>query len=213
MQSNIIVALDHNDVHKNEALYYEIRDQVDFFKVGNKILYQRYGREFCEHILNKGDKLFLDVKLYDTIDTVSEETAVLMELEPTFMTVKGEYQILKSTFDIRNEYNSSTKILAVPSLTDGEIYGRIFIKDESVFDGIVCHPFAANYYKEIYGTFTVCPGIRLNTDKDNHVYSVIPKEAVERGADYLVIGRPIYLAKNPSKALKEIIESLNENSG
>ena len=84
---------------------------------------------------------------------------------------------------------------------------------KSNLDGIVCSPLEVNMVKKIAGNklITVVPGIRpgeYNNKNDDQKRYFTPKEAIDFGADYLVIGRPITESHNPLKSIKEINESL-----
>ena len=82
-------------------------------------------------------------------------------------------------------------------------------------DGIVCSPLELKTVRKVVGSkmLIVVPGIRLenqNNTKDDQKRILTPKEAINLGADYLVIGRPIVESNNPLKTIKEINKSIND---
>ena len=78
-------------------------------------------------------------------------------------------------------------------------------------DGVVCSPLEIKYVRKKVGKkfLIVTPGIRIKNEYDDQKRVMTPKEAIDLGADYLVIGRPIIKATNPLKILKTITNSIN----
>ena len=78
-------------------------------------------------------------------------------------------------------------------------------------DGVVCSPLEIKYVRKEVGKklLIVTPGIRMKNDHDDQKRVMTPKEAIDLGADYLVIGRPITKSNNPLKILRKINNSIN----
>jgi orotidine-5'-phosphate decarboxylase len=77
--------------------------------------------------------------------------------------------------------------------------------------GLVCSPLEIAALRQSLPEKVqlVTPGIRTGTEKaDDQKRTLTPKQAVEAGANWLVIGRPIYAAENPRAAAEKILESL-----
>ena len=79
-------------------------------------------------------------------------------------------------------------------------------------DGVVCSPKEIKYIRKLVGKsfIIITPGIRINNQlkSDDQKRVATPKKALNEGANYLVIGRPITMSKDPLKTLKEINKSL-----
>ena len=76
-------------------------------------------------------------------------------------------------------------------------------------DGIVCSPHEIKIVKKVFKKEIITPGIRLSNDKiDDQKRVMTPKEAIDLGANYLVIGRPITASDDISKSLEEIYSSI-----
>ena len=75
-------------------------------------------------------------------------------------------------------------------------------------DGVVCSPHELELSKKRKSLLSITPGIRLKDSNDDQKRVMTPKEAIDLGADYLVIGRPITTSKNIKKSLNEIYKSI-----
>ena len=86
------------------------------------------------------------------------------------------------------------------------------MQKKNKLDGIVCSPKEIKHVREIVGNdfIIVTPGIRINSKikKDDQKRVATPRKAIDLGANYLVIGRPITEAKDPIKVLKDINKTL-----
>ena len=187
----LIVALDNNDPWK---LYNELYCTAKWFKVGATGLLK--SAELIHAILEDGNKIMLDLKLYDTQDTIKRTLEAIDLLGIQMTTIHVECSKFAEGF--------STRIIIVDKLTDGTGF-----QVPSTFwgDGIVCPASYAKFIRQAtLGKLLICPGIRLDDVKDNHTETATPKEAKETGADFIVVGRPIYNSPNPVKVVEEILE-------
>ena len=82
------------------------------------------------------------------------------------------------------------------------------LAEESGIDGVVCSPHELNLVSKRVGLLSITPGIRLVNTDDDQSRVMTPKQAIELGADYLVIGRPITASDDISASLKEIYKSI-----
>ena len=82
------------------------------------------------------------------------------------------------------------------------------IAQESKIDGVVCSPHELNLVTARESLLSITPGIRLSDSNDDQTRVMTPKQAIDLGADYLVIGRPITASENISKTLIEIYSSI-----
>ena len=227
MKSNkIIVALDSNNLKKIEKIVRSLKSEVYAFKIGYEFFFN-FGIEGYLKIKKICPKIFLDLKLHDIPNTVHQGLKALVKLKPMLTTIhiSGGDRMMNSSL-IKNRV---TKILGVSVLTSLdqsqtkkyyneekiELLVKKFVKQaiKQKLDGIVCSPKELIYLRNILpkNFIIVTPGIRINSHKDKNDDQrrvLTPKEAVEKGASLLVIGRPITLSKDPLKTIKKINNSL-----
>ena len=224
--NKVIVALDSKNLNKSIKLVRTLKDYVYAFKVGYQFFFN-FGLNGYKKIYSICPKIFLDLKLYDIPNTVNYGLEALIKIKPLFTTIhiSGGDEMMKAA-KIKNR---STKILGVSILTSMDskqtqkyynqknvaLLVKKFAKyaKKNNLDGIVCSPKEIKYIRKEVGKkfIIVTPGIRID-DKiksDDQKRVETPKKAIELGANYLVIGRPITESKNPLKVLKEINKTLS----
>ena len=223
MSKNIIVAVDeyHLDAFKN------IVDSLDpdlcMIKVGS-VSFNALGHETIIYASSKGFDIFLDLKLHDIPNTVKKSIEGLKALPINMLTIhtSGGLQMMKAAMDAVNGTDIKVfGVTALTSLTDDDtniIYQRdaasqvnamLEIAIQAGIDGVVCSPHEINLVKQKESLLSITPGIRLSESDDDQSRVMTPKKAIELGANYLVIGRPITEAENPQDALKNIFNSIN----
>jgi|TARA_B110000444_G_scaffold253739_1_gene285096 orotidine-5'-phosphate decarboxylase len=227
-KEKIIVALDTIDT--NEALAMtKLIPNVGAFKLGLEYFCAN-GPNGIKKISETGIKIFLDLKFHDIPNTVAGAIKASLDLEPFMMTVhlSGGYNMLHRTMEEVKEYCSKKSlkrplILGVSVLTsiddnDFSSLGIIGKVEDQVIrlaklakyarlDGMVCSAKELKAVKKESGKnlILVTPGIRLTGgDINDQKRIVTPSEAINNGADYLVIGRPITGQDDPRKALHNI---------
>ena len=85
-----------------------------------------------------------------------------------------------------------------------------FETSKANIDGVVCSPGDINIIREVSKKLLfVTPGIRLDTKKNDHNHVYTPRDAINKGSNYIVIGRPITEASDPMKIVTNIIEKIN----
>jgi orotidine-5'-phosphate decarboxylase len=82
------------------------------------------------------------------------------------------------------------------------------LAESACIDGVVCSPHELELVSKRESLLSITPGIRLDESNDDQKRVMTPKEAINLGADYLVIGRPITSSNNIKESLSKIIESL-----
>ena len=221
----IIVALDSSNFYKVKKLAETLKKEVYAFKIGYQFFFN-FGIKGYKKIHSICPNIFLDLKLHDIPNTVEKGLDALLKIKPKLTTIhiSGGDQMMKAA--IKNKKN--TKVLGVSILTsidnsqtkkfynqkDVSILVRKFSKfaKKNKLDGVVCSPNEIKYVRKEVGKnfIIVTPGIRINNKikSDDQKRIQTPKKAIELGADYLVIGRPITESKNPLKVLKEINKTL-----
>ena len=222
----IIVALDCDNLKKAIKNVKELKDHAFAFKIGYEFFYN-FGIKGYNLIKNENVKIFLDLKLHDIPNTVKKGIEALIKLNPYFITIHisgGDEMMRAACLSKKN-----IKILGVSVLTSlnshltKKYYNDNDIENivsnftqyalESKLDGVVCSPkeilkIRENTKKKL---LIITPGVRpinYNNTNDDQSRTMTPKEAIDAGADYLVIGRPITQSKDPLEAIKLINESL-----
>ena len=221
----IIVALDSNNLNETIKLVKILKRDVYAFKIGYQFFYN-FGLEGYNKIYSICPKIFLDLKLHDIPNTVEKGLEALIKMKPLFTTIHisgGDDMMISSRTSKKR-----TKILGVSILTSldsnqtKKYYNqknvlalvKKFAKEaeKNKLDGVVCSPREIKYIRKIVGKnfIIITPGIRIDNKlkSDDQKRVETPNNAINLGANYLVIGRPITKSRNPLKTLKEINKSL-----
>ncbi len=226
ISKKVIVALDSSNFDKSLSLVKTLKKDVYAFKIGYQFFFN-FGLSGYKKIYSICPKIFLDLKLHDIPNTVKQGIKALSKINPLFITVhiSGGDEMMKST----NVFKKNTKILGVSILTSidsnqsKKYYSQknisLLVKKfgsaakKNKIDGIVCSPKEVKYIRKSLGKnfIILTPGIRVNhaIKKDDQKRVESPQKAIEMGANYLVIGRPITESKDPLKVLKAINRTIN----
>jgi orotidine-5'-phosphate decarboxylase len=223
MKNPIIVALDVASPAEAMALVHQLGDSVAMYKVGLE-LYAAAGRAFVEELRAEGRGIFLDLKFYDIPETVKRATARVAEMGVDLLTVHASYSVMAGAVEGRG--NAALRLLGVTVLTSFDrhdlddlgtsktvaelVEQRAGKAREAGMDGIVCSPLEAAAMRRLMGpdTLLVVPGIRsAGVDAGDQKRIATPRQAIEAGASYLVIGRQITRAADPrAEALRILAE-------
>ena len=222
----IIVALDVATKKEAAALVEELREQISFFKIGLQ-LYTSEGPEIVCAVLSTGAKVWLDLKLHDIPNTVARaiESASNLGVQMLTIHLSGGSEMIRAATAARA---SNILLLGVTVLTSAteQTLREIGISDkmndqvmrlaklgiEADIDGIVASPHEIKILRAQFGDKVkiVVPGIRPSGSESGDQKRVMtPREAIDAGADCLVIGRPIIAHPNPSEAVTKILNELN----
>ncbi|WP_425909702.1 orotidine-5'-phosphate decarboxylase [Nitrobacter sp. TKz-YC02] len=223
-REKLIVALDYWNIEDARKLVRDLGDEVSFFKVGLGLQLVG-GNEFAKELIAEGKRVFLDYKYYDIAETVQRAVAQAAELKITFLTVHGVASIMKAA--VAGRGNSDMKVLGVTVLTSmdaddiKEMGFECSVEDlvvarakralEVGVDGVIASALeVAELRKQTSNKLMiVSPGIRPSGGARHDQKRVAtPFEAMRAGADYLVLGRPIYAADNPKAAAQAIIQEM-----
>ncbi len=230
-KERLIIALDFNSMNDATKLIDELGDNAIFYKVGLELFLYTKG-EIIEYLASKNKKVFLDLKFHDIPNTTAM-ASLFTSKQNIFMfnvhTSGGKKMMEKTVEEIKklNKNNLIIGVTILTSLSENDIKNmfssNLNIKEiavnlaklgkEAGLNGVVCSPNEANIIKKECGeTFiTVCPGVRPKwADKDDQERIMTPKEAVQNGCDYIVVGRPITKNKDRVNACKMIIEEIAE---
>ena len=222
MKKNIFVALDYNSLEKALDTTSKLKDHIAGIKIGTE-LYAICGTTGLKKFKELGVEIFLDLKLHDIPNTVKKSIQGLSSLPIKMLTVhtSGGIDMMKAAM----EAVSGTKIkvfgvTALTSLSDdetNEIFQRtsseqvnamLDLAESAGIDGIVCSPHELELVKKRGTLLSITPGIRLQDSNDDQKRFMTPKEAINLGADYLVIGRPITQSDNILGSLEGIYNKI-----
>ena len=221
----IIVALDVATKKEALALVEQLRAQISFFKVGLQ-LYTAEGPEIVRGVLAASAKVFFDLKLHDIPSTVGRavESAARLGVQMLTIHLSGGPEMIRAAAAARK---NNLSILGVTVLTsaDEETLREIGISDkidnqvlrlaqlgvDCGIDGLITSPREVKMLRQEFGRKIkiVTPGVRPNwAEAGDQKRAMTPREALDVGADYLVIGRPIVADPNPRQALTKILGEL-----
>lgn len=224
-RQRLIVALDVPSVEAARTVVARLGDAVEFYKIGYQLAFAG-GLAYAPALADAGKRVFLDLKLHDIGNTVSEGVRSVARLGASFLTVHAYPQTMRAAVAARE---GSLRILAVTVLTsydnaDLAAAGYDFTVPELVaeraaqardigVDGLVCSPAEAATVRSIAGAdlALVAPGIRpAGTAAGDQKRIATPSMAIAAGADYLVVGRPILAAADPKAAAEAIVEEISQ---
>lgn len=225
----IIVAIDVADRTSALNLMDALDPKLCRLKVG-KELFTLCGPGIVNEMHRRNYDVFLDLKFHDIPNTVANAVKVAAEMGVWMVDIHalGGRKMMSDAKDILSNYATPPLLIAVTLLTSmneimAQEIGLQGNKDEIVarlvnlvadcgLDGVVSSAAEAEMIKAIQPNLvTVCPGIRIDdsVQSDDQERIMTPQKAIQAGADYLVIGRPITRAKDPREALQHIISTLS----
>ncbi len=224
----IIVALDFPAAEPALALVSELDPKLCRLKVG-KEMFTRLGPNFVEQLVGKGFDVFLDLKFHDIPNTVAAACAAAADLGVWMINLhaSGGRKMMEAARDRLESLQQRPLLIAVTILTSlnehdiAEVGYRGAPADnvvrlarltaESGLDGIVCSPVeAVEVRPQVNDDFLlITPGVRpRDASLDDQQRVMTPLDALNNGADMLVIGRPITAAADPIASLKSIQQEI-----
>lgn len=228
VQSPIIVALDNMDSQQALTLADSLEPNLCRLKVG-KELFTRYGVNLIKTLQQRGFEIFLDLKFHDIPNTTAQAVLSAADLGVWMVNVhaSGGRLAMQRAKQRLTEGGYDTLLIAVTVLTsmnqqdlldigvtDGiedHVKRLALLTQQSGLDGVVCSAQEAQMLKQLCGKEfkLITPGIRMLDDATNDQTRICtPKQAIENGSDFLVIGRSITESKNPSEKLDMILSTL-----
>ncbi|CAM3573283.1 orotidine-5'-phosphate decarboxylase [Marinicrinis lubricantis] len=236
MQSagKVMVALDYPEADQAKALLQELAGIPCYIKVGMQLFYNA-GPAFIEQLKSQGYKVFLDLKMHDIPNTVKGGAASITRLGVDMFNVHaaGGRQMMEAALEGLQQAlaPNQTKplVIAVTQLTStseqvlnqeigipGTMIDAVVryagLTKESGLDGVVASSLEVQHIKQHCGPqfITVTPGIRPSGVAAGDQSRVMtPKQAMEAGTDFIVVGRPITGAERPREALEHILKEMN----
>ena len=232
MSSPIIVAVDFSDTKSAWNFIDKVEPKDCRLKIG-KELFTHAGPDFIKQIKQKGFDIFLDLKFHDIPNTVAKAVAAAAELGVWMTNVhaSGGVRMMEAAKDVLYPFGKDAPLLiAVTVLTSMESSDlkeigievspleqatRLALLAKNCgLDGVVCSAKEVQSFRTRLGSDfkLVTPGIRpAGSTPDDQRRIMTPQRAQAAGADYLVIGRPITQAEDPSKALQTILSTLDSS--
>lgn len=225
----LCVALDLPSMNENLALIEKIKNYPVWLKVGLRS-YIRDGEAFIHAIktINPDFKIFLDLKLYDIPNTMADAAESIMGLGVNMFNVHASAgpKAMREVMKRLSPYENRPLVLAVTALTSFEenefthVYGKgiaskadQFARDahDAGLDGVVCSAYESKSIKSLTtpSFITLTPGIRpFGEDAGDQERVATITVAQEEKVDFIVVGRPIYQAANPTAVVEAILKEL-----
>jgi orotidine-5'-phosphate decarboxylase len=233
-RERIILALDVSDHDEAIKIVHGFKDHIDIFKVGSE-LFTSVGPRLIKEINLMGKKVFLDLKFHDIPNTVTKSVLAAAKLRVFMLTVHtlGGLDMLKQAADALGKFaieNNITRprLIGVTILTSmdqkalsDEIGVALRMSSQvkqlaklarmAGLDGVVASAENATMIRSSAGEgfMIVTPGIRPSwASADDQKRTLTPKQAIRKGADYIVIGRAVLAQSDPIKALMRIHDEI-----
>lgn len=228
MAERLIVALDVPSPDQARELVDRLDGVVSFFKIGMWLFAAEGTEGLIKHLIESGKDVFLDYKMFDIGETVKQGVSRARDRGVKFVTVHGDAEIMKAAVDARGD-SDLLRILSITVLTsldDADLKAmgyRLSVKElielrvrqslECGVDGIIAsahdEPDEIRRLFDRPGLLIATPGVRpTGVSVDEHKRSATPAEAIARGADYIVMGRPILQSADPAKTALGVIREM-----
>jgi orotidine-5'-phosphate decarboxylase len=225
-RERLIVALDVPSVAAAETMTKQLGESVWFYKIGYQLAFAG-GLPLAARLIAAGKQVFLDLKLHDIGNTVTKGVESVAQMGATFLTVHAYPQTMKAA--VEGKQGSKLRILAVTVLTsydDADLAAAGYemnVKElaaaraaqarDTGVDGLVCSAEEAASLRDIAGSrmVLVTPGIRpAGSASGDQKRIMTPSRAIEAGANYLVVGRPVLEARDPKAAADAIVSEIEQ---
>jgi len=222
MSKSIIVAVDESNIDSFKRVIDSLDNNLCMVKIGS-VSFNALGHQVILYAANKGFDIFLDLKLHDIPNTVKKSIKGLVSLPIKMLTIhiSGGKQMMQAAMQAVERSNIKVfGVTALTSLSDvdtNQIYKRdavdqvetmLDLAEESGIDGVVCSPHELHLLAARDSLLSITPGIRLRDSDDDQSRVMTPKEAIDLGANYIVVGRPITEAQDIKDALEKIHNSI-----
>ena len=222
----IIVALDVATKEKALELVKQLRDQISFFKIGLQ-LYTAEGPEIVRAVLSTGAKVWLDIKLHDIPNTVARAVESANNLGVHMLTIhlsggsemiqaataaRANNMLLLGVTVLTSATEQTLREIGVAGKVDDQVLRLARLGVEAGIDGVVASPHEIKKLRAEFGDKIkiAVQGIRPSwAEPGDQKRFMTPRDALEAGADYIGIGRPITAHRNPQEAVAKILQELS----
>lgn len=227
MDNNVIIACDFKSKEDLFTFLEQFKGLNPYLKIGMELFYA-CGPDMVRELKKLGFKIFLDLKLCDIPNTVEKAMRSIAKLGVDITNVHASGGIKMMEAAKRGLEGTNTKLIAVTILTslDDEtlrneldinkpvkdvVYDYASNAKKAGLDGIVCSPLEAGIAKEL-GLISVTPGIRLEGDqKGDQKRVTTPKDALNLGSTYIVVGRSITASPDPVKQYLRCVKEFSND--
>ena len=231
-EEKIIIALDSPSFGHGFSIVLRLREKIKTFKVG-PILFFTNGPSGIEQLKDLKVDLFFDFKFHDIPSTIEKTMEHIVRYGINMFTIHtlGGYEMMSGVCKKVEEESQKQKkdkplVVGVTLLTShsednlAELGIQSGIKDQVLrlaslaekagVDGLVCSGHEIEFLKKEFGERFkyIVPGIRIDKKTHDQKRIVTPSEALEKGADYIVIGRAVTESMNPEEIVDKIIDSI-----
>ncbi|MEO1115644.1 MAG: orotidine-5'-phosphate decarboxylase [Pseudomonadota bacterium] len=223
----LMLPVDVPTIREAEALVSRTEGKVGVYKIGMELQFAG-GLEFARDLAADGKKIFLDVKLHDIDNTITQAIRNVARMGMTFVTLHGYPKTMRAAVKgLAEEGNPALCLLGVTVLTSMDeddlvaagyrgpvsdlVAARARDAREAGMGGIVCAATEARNMRAILedDLVIVTPGIRPKGSAVNDQRRVMtPEDAIRAGSDYLVVGRPISKAGDPGAAAEAVVTEI-----
>ena len=232
LRDRIILALDLPDPETAKQLVLQTESRIGFYKVGLQLFMADWFHT-VDWLVARGHKVMVDLKFFDIPETVHLAVKQLMARQVSLATVHGNDAIVRAAMAATRDKSpeESLKILAVTVLTSfgeedlramgmtGSIEDLVYLRAKRALDlgcdGIVSSGLEAQRLRSQLGErlLIVTPGIRPGaniTEGDDQKRVMSAGQAIDAGADYVVVGRPISKAEDPVRVIALLQEEIEQ---
>jgi orotidine-5'-phosphate decarboxylase len=228
VKDRLIVALDVPNAAQARQLVRSLGNAVVHYKIGLQ-LFTAEGPEFVRELCRSGKKVFLDLKLHDIPNTVAGAVKSIAELGCSMVTIhaSGGRKMMSAAVEAAASANPQLVVLGVTVLTSmadddlADVGLPVGAWEHTVYlgklaqnagcGGVIASPQEVQELRRILepSKFIVTPGIRPSgANAEDQARIATPADALNHGADYLVIGRPITAASDPLHATTAILQEM-----
>ena len=228
MTSRLIVALDFNNQKEAMTLVEQLEPDMCALKVGSE-MFTLYGPNFVRLLVDKGFRVFLDLKYHDIPTTVARACKAAADLGVWMLNVHamGGRDMMHAAREALVSHGSSRPLLIAVTVLTSMSAEQLHVTSEersleqyvcelarlaceSGLDGAVSSALEVPLIKEVCGTkfLAITPGIRMSdASSDDQSRITTPKLAIQAGSDFLVVGRPITRAARPAEKVRDYLSS------
>tara|TARA_B100001540_G_C15756656_1_gene619672 strand:- start:288 stop:950 length:663 start_codon:yes stop_codon:yes gene_type:complete len=218
----IIVAIDEIDFIKASNIIDKLDSKKCMIKIGS-VSFNSIGFELISYSANQGFDIFLDLKFHDIPNTVKKSIQGIISLPIKMITIHtsgGKNMMIAAMEALSGTKIKAFGVTALTSLTNEDtlnifqrdtmqhVNAMLDMAEAAAIDGVVCSPHELELVKKRDSLLSITPGIRLGKSDDDQKRVMTPKKAIDLGADYIVIGRPITASDDISRSLNEIHSSI-----
>jgi len=222
-RDRLIVALDVPSVEAAEAMVTRLGAAVSFYKIGYQLAFAG-GLDYAPKLVQSGKRVFLDLKLHDIGNTVAAGVKSVARLGASVLTVHAFPQVMHAAVEARESGLRILGVTVLTSLSDADLAKAGYaatVRELALLraeqacdigvDGLVCSPEEVAPLRDAVDNklVLVCPGIRpAGAAAGDQKRVATPAAAIDAGADYLVVGRPVIAASDPKAAAEAIVAEI-----